>query len=65
MRLAAKVCTALLAALSALSMAVAAAPGIQTGDMVFQQSRSAQSLAIQQATHSPYSHMASSGVSTF
>ncbi|MNT11109.1 hypothetical protein D3C72_1459720 [compost metagenome] len=38
-------------------MAVAASPGVQTGDLVFQQSRSAQSLAIQQATHSPYSHM--------
>ncbi|MCP2517127.1 YiiX family permuted papain-like enzyme [Achromobacter sp. 77] len=38
-------------------MAAAATPDLQTGDMVFQQSRSAQSLAIQQATHSPYSHM--------
>ncbi|WP_447921035.1 YiiX family permuted papain-like enzyme [Achromobacter aegrifaciens] len=44
-------------ALSALSLAAAAAPEVQTGDLVFQQSRSAQSLAIQQATHSPYSHM--------
>jgi len=45
------------AALSALSLAAAATADIQTGDLVFQQSRSAQSLAIQQATHSPYSHM--------
>ncbi|CAB3635788.1 YiiX family permuted papain-like enzyme [Achromobacter pestifer] len=44
-------------ALSTLSLAAAAAPDVQTGDLVFQQSRSAQSLAIQQATHSPYSHM--------
>lgn len=48
---------AVLAALSSLSLATAAAPDVQTGDLVFQQSRSAQSLAIQQATHSPYSHM--------
>ena len=46
---------AVLAALSSLSLATAAAPDVQTGDLVFQQSRSAQSLAIQQATHSPYS----------
>ena len=57
MRLAAKACAAAAATLSALSVAVAASPGVQTGDLVFQQSRSAQSLAIQQATHSPYSHM--------
>lgn len=45
------------AALSTLSLAASAAPDVQTGDLVFQQSRSAQSLAIQLATHSPYSHM--------
>ncbi|HEY9275399.1 YiiX family permuted papain-like enzyme [Achromobacter sp.] len=45
------------AVLSALSLAAAATADVQTGDLVFQQSRSAQSLAIQQATHSPYSHM--------
>ena len=45
------------AILSALSLAAAATDDVQTGDLVFQQSRSAQSLAIQQATHSPYSHM--------
>lgn len=48
---------AALAALSSLSLAASAAPDVQTGDLVFQQSLSAQSLAIQQATHSPYSHM--------
>ncbi|QVQ27083.1 YiiX family permuted papain-like enzyme [Achromobacter deleyi] len=57
MRLAARTRAAAAAVLSALSVAAAAAPDFQTGDMVFQQSRSAQSLAIQQATHSPYSHM--------
>ena len=57
MRLAARTRAAAAAVLSALSMAAAAAPDFQTGDMVFQQSRSAQSLAIQQATRSPYSHM--------
>ena len=30
---------------------------LQTGDLIFQISRSAQSKAIQQATHSPYSHV--------
>jgi len=30
---------------------------LRDGDIIFQSSRSAQSLAIQQATHSPYSHM--------
>jgi len=33
------------------------AEGYETGDLIFQQSRSAQSLAIQQATQSRYSHM--------
>ncbi|PVZ83978.1 hypothetical protein C9426_24790 [Serratia sp. S1B] len=32
-------------------------PKVQEGDLIFQSSRSAQSLAIQQATDSPYSHM--------
>lgn len=58
MTLAARTLAAAAAALSALSLAAAAAPPeVQTGDLVFQQSRSAQSLAIQQATHSRYSHM--------
>src|SRR2546425_6248084 len=33
------------------------APAVQDGDIIFQTSRSPQSLAIQRATHSPYSHM--------
>lgn len=57
MTLAALARAAACALLSTLAMAAAASPGLQTGDMVFQQSRSAQSLAIQQATRSPYSHM--------
>jgi len=36
---------------------VAPAPAVQDGDIIFQTSRSSQSLAIQRATHSPYSHM--------
>ncbi len=32
-------------------------PSVQEGDVIFQTSRSGQSLAIQKATHSPYSHM--------
>ncbi|WP_165664983.1 YiiX family permuted papain-like enzyme [Metapseudomonas otitidis] len=32
-------------------------PEVQEGDIIFHQSRSAQSLAVQQATHSRYSHM--------
>lgn len=38
-------------------MASAAVPAVREGDLVFQTSRSAQSLAIQRATDSPYSHM--------
>jgi permuted papain-like amidase YaeF/Yiix C92 family enzyme len=34
-----------------------ASPAIRDGDIVFQTSRSSQSVAIQKATHSPYSHM--------
>ena len=33
------------------------APDVRDGDIIFQTSRSAQSLAVQQATHSRYSHM--------
>ena len=36
---------------------VAPVPPVQDGDIIFQTSRSSQSLAIQHATHSPYSHM--------
>ncbi|PTU74020.1 YiiX family permuted papain-like enzyme [Pseudomonas mangrovi] len=35
----------------------AAMPAVREGDIIFHQSRSAQSLAVQQATRSPYSHM--------
>lgn len=35
----------------------AGAAQLRDGDIIFQTSRSAQSLAIQQATHSPYSHV--------
>src|SRR5215218_1136812 len=37
--------------------AAAAAPALQSGDLVFQTSRSRQSAAIQAATHSPLSHV--------
>ena len=37
--------------------AASAAPALQTGDLVFQTSRSRQSAAIQAATHSPLSHV--------
>jgi len=32
-------------------------PAVRDGDIIFQTSRSSQSVAIQRATHSPYSHM--------
>ena len=32
-------------------------PAVRDGDVIFQTSRSSQSVAIQRATHSPYSHM--------
>jgi hypothetical protein len=34
-----------------------ALPSARDGDIIFQTSRSSQSVAIQRATHSPYSHM--------
>ncbi|EPR85580.1 hypothetical protein [Acinetobacter gerneri] len=43
--------------LSILCVLASAAEDFQTGDIIFQTSKSAQSLAIQKATHSPYSHM--------
>lgn len=49
--------------LLAISLFVSAAcssgqlPAVQEGDIIFQTSRSAQSIAIQRATGSPYSHM--------
>ncbi|MET3132055.1 hypothetical protein AAKU55_002325 [Oxalobacteraceae bacterium GrIS 1.11] len=49
----------LLSALFLLSQGCAAAslPDARDGDLIFQESRSAQSLAVQRATASPYSHM--------
>jgi len=49
----------LLAALLAvlISWQAAAGEALRDGDLVFHTSRSAQSLAIQRATHSPYSHV--------
>lgn len=49
-------------ALASILAALALAPGAwayapQDGDILFQTSRSAQSVAIQKATHSPYSHV--------
>src|SRR3954464_15869598 len=32
-------------------------PAVRDGDVIFQTSQSSQSVAIQRATHSPYSHM--------
>src|SRR5687768_12823844 len=43
--------------LLALAPAARSAEALQEGDVIFQTSRSSQSLAIQQATKSPYSHM--------
>lgn len=43
--------------LSILCVLASAAEDFQTGDIIFQTSKSTQSLAIQKATHSPYSHM--------
>lgn len=46
-----------LLALAASALSFAAVPEVREGDLVFQTSRSAQSLAIQRATRSPFSHM--------
>lgn len=40
-----------------LAAPASAAPVLRDGDLIFQTSRSSQSLAIQRATHSPWSHM--------
>lgn len=50
-----RIVTGMLAAFALVTGAWAYAP--QEGDLVFQTSRSAQSIAIQKATHSPYSHV--------
>jgi len=52
-----RVCAALLPCVLALWPLWATAAEYETGDLIFQQSRSSQSLAIQQATRSRYSHM--------
>ncbi|MGO9830978.1 MAG: YiiX family permuted papain-like enzyme [Myxococcaceae bacterium] len=52
----------LLAALLALGCPASGPPAVEEGDIVFQTSRSPQSLAIQKATHSVYSHV---GLVTF
>lgn len=44
-------------ALALSALAFAAVPEVREGDLVFQTSRSSQSLAIQRATRSPFSHM--------
>jgi uncharacterized protein YycO len=45
------------AALAWMVAAVAGAASLRDGDIIFHTSRSAQSVAIQRATHSPYSHV--------
>jgi len=47
----------LIALLLGSSLACQAAQPLRDGDIIFQTSRSAQSAAIQRATHSPYSHV--------
>ena len=47
----------LIVILSGLSSALYAQSVFQTGDIIFNISKSQQSLSIQKATHSPYSHM--------
>jgi Permuted papain-like amidase enzyme, YaeF/YiiX, C92 family len=47
---------ALISSLLLAANAVGATP-LRDGDIIFHTSRSAQSAAIQRATHSPYSHM--------
>lgn len=46
-----------IAALTLCWAATAAAAPLRDGDIIFHTSRSAQSIAIQRATHSPYSHV--------
>jgi uncharacterized protein YycO len=41
----------------AAACGVSGTPAVRDGDIIFHPSRSSQSLAIQRATHSPYSHM--------
>lgn len=51
------VCTLLLGMVVLLPVTLAAGPALRDGDIIFHTSRSAQSAAIQRATHSRYSHM--------
>ncbi|TDR41152.1 permuted papain-like amidase YaeF/Yiix C92 family enzyme [Tahibacter aquaticus] len=51
------ICTLLLGLFVLLPGAYAAEPALRDGDILFHTSRSAQSAAIQRATHSRYSHM--------
>jgi Permuted papain-like amidase enzyme, YaeF/YiiX, C92 family len=43
--------------ISVTSACTAALPNVEDGDVIFQTSKSSQSVAVQRATHSPYSHM--------
>ena len=47
----------LFAALVSLSACSSSPPAVMDGDVIFQTSKSSQSLAVQRATHSQYSHM--------
>jgi Permuted papain-like amidase enzyme, YaeF/YiiX, C92 family len=47
----------LMVLLCAAAASAAQPAGLRDGDLIFHSSRSAQSLAIQRATHSPFSHM--------
>ena len=50
-------CVFLLLLLASSVVHASGLPEVQTGDLIFHTSRSAQSLAVQRATGSPYSHM--------
>ena len=50
-------CVLLLAASCCTAVAMRAAPAAREGDLIFHTSRSAQSVAVQRATRSKYSHM--------
>jgi hypothetical protein len=51
------ICASLCLCITAAAGAASAGEPLRDGDIIFHASRSAQSLAIQRATHSPYSHM--------
>lgn len=52
-----RIAAAVVFALVLAGCGAAPPPALRDGDIIFHTSRSAQSLAIQRATHSPYSHM--------